>query len=50
MGVVLRPGVPLPQEAREGLMRAWLHVLRQRHPGVIWVPVESAKRPTSPKK
>jgi hypothetical protein len=29
----------LPIEAREGLMRAWLEILRERHPDVIWVPV-----------
>lgn len=29
----------LPQEAREGLMRAWLALLRERNPGVSWVPV-----------
>jgi hypothetical protein len=29
----------LPKEAREGLMRAWLKVLRERHPAVTWVPV-----------
>lgn len=26
----------LPQEAREGLERAWLAILRARHPGVDW--------------
>jgi hypothetical protein len=30
----------LPREAREGLMRAWLEILRERHPAVSWVPVE----------
>jgi hypothetical protein len=30
---------PLPLEAREGLMRAWLKVLNDRHPNVTWVPV-----------
>jgi hypothetical protein len=29
----------LPLEAREGLMRAWLKVLHDRHPQVTWVPV-----------
>jgi hypothetical protein len=29
----------LPREAREGLMRAWLKVLSDRHPNVTWVPV-----------
>jgi hypothetical protein len=30
----------VPREAREGLMRAWLEVLRERHPGVTWLPLE----------
>ena len=30
----------LPREAREGLMRAWLEILRERHPGVTWLPLE----------
>jgi hypothetical protein len=30
----------LPLEAREGLMRAWLEILRERHPGISWVPTE----------
>jgi len=29
----------LPKEAREGLMRAFLKVLSDRHPNVTWVPV-----------
>jgi hypothetical protein len=28
----------LPREARDGLMRAWLEILRERHPHVSWVP------------
>jgi hypothetical protein len=28
----------LPREARDGLMRAWLKVLSDRHPNVTWVP------------
>jgi len=39
----------LPKEAREGLLRAWCQILEQRT-GLKWVPVESAKRPTSPRK
>jgi hypothetical protein len=35
-----RPGQELPREAREGLMRAWLDILRERHPGVEWVAAE----------
>jgi hypothetical protein len=27
----------LPREARDGLMRAWLEVLRERHPGTSWI-------------
>ena len=30
----------LPREAREGLMRVWLEILRERHPGVTWLPLE----------
>jgi hypothetical protein len=29
----------LPREARDGLMRAWLEILRERHPGATWVPI-----------
>lgn len=35
-----RPSRRLPNEARDGLMRAWLEILRARHPGVQWTPVE----------
>jgi hypothetical protein len=28
----------LPREARDGLMRAWLEILRERHPEVSWLP------------
>lgn len=27
----------LPKEARDGLMRVWLEILRERHPAVIWI-------------
>jgi hypothetical protein len=30
----------IPREARDGLMRAWLEILRQRHPGISRVPAE----------
>ena len=30
----------IPREAREGLMRAWLEILRERHPGITWLPLE----------
>lgn len=31
---------PLPPEAREGVMRAWLAILHERHPNVTWLPAE----------
>jgi hypothetical protein len=34
----------LPREAREGLMRAWLEILRDRHPRATWVPAEQVKQ------
>jgi hypothetical protein len=34
----------LPREAREGLMRAWLEILRDRHPSATWVPAEQVKQ------
>jgi hypothetical protein len=37
----------LPREAREGLMRAWLEILRERHPNVNWLPAEQAKQETA---
>jgi hypothetical protein len=33
----------LPREARDGLMRAWLELLRERHPGVNWIRVDTAR-------
>lgn len=27
----------LPAEARDGLSRVWLEILKERHPGVTWV-------------
>jgi hypothetical protein len=30
----------LPREARDGLMRAWLEILREKHPGIAWVLVD----------
>ena len=30
----------LPCEARDGLMRAWLEILREQHPDVTWLPLE----------
>jgi hypothetical protein len=32
----------LPREARDGLMRAWLEILREQHPDVTWVPLKDA--------
>ncbi len=31
----------LPREARDGLMRAWLEILRERHPGTSWIVEET---------
>jgi hypothetical protein len=33
----------IPREARDGLMRAWLEILRDRHPSTMWMPVEQEK-------
>jgi|GEM_PF-6623241 len=30
----------LPAEARDGLMRVWLEILREKHPDVTWVAAE----------
>jgi hypothetical protein len=30
----------LPREAREGVMRAWIEILRQRHPNATWIAVQ----------
>jgi hypothetical protein len=30
----------LTPEAREGLMRAWISILSERHPGVTWIPAD----------
>jgi hypothetical protein len=33
------PGMtPINREARDGIMRAWLEILRERHPDVTWIP------------
>jgi len=40
----------LPREAREGLMRAWVAILKERHPEATWIPgtaPESSEKPTS---
>jgi hypothetical protein len=31
---------PLPAVAREGVMRVWLSILRERHPQMLWVAAE----------
>jgi hypothetical protein len=39
----------LPREARDGIMRAWLEILRERHPGTAWIAVgEGAAKDDSP--
>jgi hypothetical protein len=38
----------LPREARDGIMRAWLEILRERHPGVSWMQVEQTKEEAAP--
>jgi hypothetical protein len=38
----------LPREAREGLMRAWLEILHERHPQTSWVVAETAREDDSP--
>jgi hypothetical protein len=32
-----RSGTTIPREARAGLMRAWLEILKERHPEVSWI-------------
>jgi hypothetical protein len=34
----------IPREAREGLMRAWLEILRERHPGTSWIAEETPRK------
>jgi hypothetical protein len=45
-GLGERAGSPaagrLPREAREGIMRAWIEILKQRHPGVTWIAQEAS--------
>jgi len=38
----------LPREARDGLMRAWLEILRERHPGSSWVLAEPGRGGPAP--
>jgi hypothetical protein len=40
----------LPREAREGLMRAWVAILQERHPEVTWIPAsapDNSEEPTT---
>jgi hypothetical protein len=39
----------IPREAREGLMRVWLEILHERHPGTSWI-VEESTREDDPSK
>lgn len=39
---------PLPREARDGIMRAWLEILREKHPGVTWVALNQAASTAQP--
>jgi len=32
---------PIPREAREGLMRSWLAILKERHPHATWIAQEA---------
>jgi hypothetical protein len=38
----------IPCEARDGLMRAWLEILRERHPGSSWVLAEPERGEPAP--
>lgn len=37
----------LPREARDGLMRAWLAILHERHPEFMWLPVHQSPKDSS---
>jgi hypothetical protein len=39
----------IPREARDGLMRAWLENLRERHSGTSWI-AEETRREDPPTK
>jgi hypothetical protein len=30
----------IPREARDGIMRAWLAILREKHPQFTWIAIE----------
>jgi hypothetical protein len=38
----------ISREARDGLMRAWLEILRERHPGTSWIVEETPREDDSP--
>jgi hypothetical protein len=38
----------LAKEARDGLMRAWLEILRERHPGIKRVALRETGLPADP--
>jgi hypothetical protein len=38
----------IPREARDGLMRVWLEILRERHPGGSWVLAEPGRGKPAP--
>jgi hypothetical protein len=40
----------IPREARDGLMRAWLEILRERHPGTSWIAEETPREEDPPTK
>jgi hypothetical protein len=42
--------VKIPTEARDGLSRVWLEILREKHPNVSWVltPATGAKMELEP--
>lgn len=33
----------IPREARDGVMRVWIRILEERHPGTTWTPVRSER-------
>ena len=43
MNVPAEESAPVPREARDGLMRAWLAILHERHPEVMWLPVHEVQ-------
>jgi hypothetical protein len=38
----------LPSEARNGIMRAWLEILRERNPGTAWITVGESSTKEDP--